>query len=320
MSAHPVDLAMIQAAARRIVGRVRETPILDPAPMRGPVLDAGRLLLKLECLQVTGSFKARGASNKLLTLDDEARSRGLVTASGGNHGLAVAYAAASAGVPAAIFVPESTPAAKVQKLRQWGAAVTVTGKVWDEAQEAALAEQQARGLTYVHPFADPAVIAGQGTLALEVLRQVPHADTLVVAIGGGGLIAGVAAAAKGMRPGIRIIGVEPTGAPTLYESLKAGRLVTLDRIDTVSGSLAPRRSMPINLDLIAAHVDRMVLVSDDEMRRAAEWLWFETGVAAELAGAASLAALMTGRHQPAEDETVVAVICGAGSNGLGQGG
>jgi threonine dehydratase len=314
MSDHTVDLAMIQAAAARIQGRVRQTPILDPQPMRGPVLDAGRLLLKLECLQVTGSFKARGASNKLLTLDETARERGLVTASGGNHGLAVAYAAASAGVPAVIFVPESTPAAKVEKLRQWGAEVTVVGAVWDESQEAALAAQKERGLTYLHPFADPEIIAGQGTLALEILSQVPDADTLVVAIGGGGLMAGVAAAAKAVKPGIKIVGVEPTGAPTLYESLKAGELVTLDKIETVSGSLAPRRSMPINLELIAAHVDRMVLVSDDEMREAAKWLWFETGVAAELAGAASLAALMTGRHKA--EETVVAVICGAGADGI----
>ncbi len=317
MNDHPVTLSMIQDAAARIQDRVRQTPILDPAPMRGPVLDAGRLLLKLECLQVTGSFKARGAANKLLTLDEDARARGLVTASGGNHGLAVAYAAASAGVPAAIFVPESTPAAKIKKLRQWGAEVTVTGKVWDEAQEAALDAQRTRNLTYVHPFADPEVIAGQGTLALEILAQMPIVDTLVVAIGGGGLIAGVAAAAKAIRPGIKIIGVEPTGAPTLYESLKAGELVTLDEITTTSGSLAPRRSMPINLELIAAHVDRMVLVSDEEMRQAAEWLWFEAGVAAELAGAASLAALMTGRHLPATGETVVAIICGAGTDGLG---
>lgn len=317
MSDHPVDLAMIQDAAARIQGRVRQTPILDPQPMRGPVLDAGRLLLKLECLQVTGSFKARGATNKLLTLDAEARGRGLVTASGGNHGLAVAYAAASARVPAVIFVPESTPAAKVEKLRQWGAEVTVAGQVWDESQEAALEAQKARNLTYVHPFADPEVIAGQGTLALEILAQMPVVDTLVVAIGGGGLMAGVAAAAKAIKPGIRIVGVEPTGAPTLYESMRAGKLVTLDKIETVSGSLAPRRSMPINLQLIAAHVDRMVLVSDDEMREAARWLWFETGVAAELAGAASLAALMTGRHQAAAGETVVAVICGAGTDGIG---
>jgi threonine dehydratase len=129
-------------------------------------------------------------------------------------------------------------------------------------------------------------------------------------------MAGVAAAAKAVKPGIKIVGVEPTGAPTLYESLKAGELVTLDKIETVSGSLAPRRSMPINLELIAAHVDRMVLVSDDEMREAAKWLWFETGVAAELAGAASLAALMTGRHKAEAEETVVAVICGAGADGI----
>ena len=317
MSEHPVDLAMIEAAARRIRGRVRETPVLDPTPMRGPVLDSGRLILKLECLQVTGSFKARGASNKLATLDAAARSRGLVTASGGNHGLAVAYAAASAGVPAQIFVPESTPAAKVAKLRQWGAEVTVAGAVWDDAQAAALDAHRGNGMTYVHPFADPEVIAGQGTLAIEVLRQVPDADTLVVAIGGGGVMAGVATAAKAIKPGIRIIGVEPTGAATLYQSLRAGELVTLDKIETISGSLAPRRSMPINLELIAAHVDRMVLVTDEEMRQAAEWLWFETGTAAELAGAASLAALLTGRHQPEPGETVVAIICGAGTDGLG---
>jgi threonine dehydratase len=317
MSDHPVDLAMIQAAVARIKGKVRQTPILDPLPMRGPVLDAGRLLLKLECQQVTGSFKARGASNKLQTLDDEARGRGLVTASGGNHGLAVAYAAASAGVPAVIFVPENTPATKVEKLRQWGTEVTVVGAVWDESQEAALAAQKARNLTYVHPFADPEVIAGQGTLALEILAQVPDADTLVIAIGGGGLMAGMATAAKAIKPGIKIVGVEPIGAPTLYESMKAGELVTLDKIETLSGSLAPRRSMPINLELIAAYVDRMVLVSDDEMREAAKWLWFETSVAAELAGAASLAALMTGRHKAEAGETVVAVICGAGADGIG---
>lgn len=317
MSDSPIDLALVKAAAARIQGRVRQTPILDPKPMRGPVLDAGRLVLKLECLQVTGSFKARGASNKLLSLDDEARGRGLVTASGGNHGMAVAYAAASAGVPAAIFVPESTPAAKVEKLRQWGAEVTVIGKVWDEAQETALAAQKERGLTYFHPFADPTIIAGQGTLALEILSQVPDADTLVVAIGGGGLMAGVATAAKAIKPGIKIVGVEPTGAPTLYESVKAKELVTLDAITTVSGSLAPRRSMPINLDLIQAHVDRLVLVSDDEMRDAARWLWFECGVAAELAGAASLAALMTGRHKAEPGENLVAVICGAGTDGVG---
>lgn len=159
------------------------------------------------------------------------------------------------------------------------------------------------------------MIAGQGTLGLEVLDQVPEADTLVLAIGGGGLIAGVAAAAKAVKPGIRIVGVEPVGAPTLYESLKAGRLVTLDRIETAAGTLAPRRSMPINLEMIAATIDRVVLVSDEEMREAARWLWFETGIAAELSGAASVAALLTGRVRMAAGETIVPIVCGAGTDG-----
>jgi len=173
-----------------------------------------------------------------------------------------------------------------------------------------LAARKRRGPTYVHPFADPQVIAGRGTPAPELPAQAPEADTPLVAVGGP--IAGAATAAKALRPGIEIVGVEPTGAPTLRPSIDAGRLVTPDEITTVGGSLAPRRS--INYELIAAHVDRLVLVTDEEMRAAARRLWFETGVAAELAGAASPAALMTGRRRTAADE--VAVVCGAGMDGL----
>ena len=316
-----VTAAEIAAAAERIRGHVRHTPMLDPAPLKTPLFAAGtraQVLLKLECLQVTGSFKPRGAVNKLSTLDRTEMAAGVVTASGGNHGLAVAYAAWSMGVPPVILLPASTPTAKVDKLRRWGAEVMVAGNVWDEANEAALQAGRDRHLLYVHPFADPAVIAGQGTLGLEILDQVPEADTLVVAIGGGGLIAGVAAAAKARKPWIRIIGVEPVGAPTLFESLKAGHVVTLDRIETAAGSLAPRRSMPINLAMIREHVERIVLVSDEEMREAARWLWFETGVAAELSGAAALAAVSTGRYLPEPGETIVAIICGAGSDGIPQ--
>ena len=316
-----VTAADTAAAAERIRGHVRRTPMLDPAPVKTPIMavDGGaRVMLKLECLQVTGSFKPRGAVNKLATLDRAELAAGVVTASGGNHGLAVAYAAWSMGVPALIFLPGSTPAAKVEKLRRWGAEVMIVGDVWDEANDAALQAGQDRKLTYVHPFADPAVIAGQGTLGLEILDQVPAADTLVVAIGGGGLIAGVAAAAKARNPRIRIVGVEPVGAPTLHRSLEAGRLVTLERIDTVAGTLAPRRSMPINLAMIREHVDRIVLVSDEEMRDAARWLWFETGVAAELSGAAALAAVSTGRYRAEPGEIIVPIVCGAGSDGIAQ--
>jgi threonine dehydratase len=188
--------------------------------------------------------------------------------------------------------------------------------VWDEANEAALAAAAAEGLTYLHPFADPAVIAGQGTVGLEILEAAPDTGLLLVAIGGGGLISGIATAAKALKPRIRVVGVEPVGAPTLKQSLNAGRLVTLPAIETEAGTLAPRRSAEINLEIIARHVDEIVLVSDEEMRAAARWLWFELGIAAELSGAAALAALMTGRVGTAPDMPVTALVCGAGTDGL----
>ena len=308
----PVSLATIRAAAERIAGGVRRTPVLKAAALRDPPCP-GPLFLKLECLQVTGSFKPRGALNKALGLEAP---NGLTTASGGNHGLGVAYAASVLGVPARVFLPTSTPEAKAQKLRGWGAAVEVAGSVFDEANEAALAHAEAGGGVYVHPFADSAVISGQGTLGLELLEDVPDADTVLVAVGGGGLIAGVATALKAIRPSIRVIGVEPVGAPTLHDSLAAGTLITLERIGTEAGTLAPLRSAQINLELIAAGVERIVLVDDEAMRQAARWLWFEAGVAAELSGAAALAALTAGAYKPEADERVVAVVCGAGSDGL----
>lgn len=317
MNAHP-DLADFEAARDAIAGRVRQTPMLDPRP-HGPELDGGagaRVLLKLECLQASGSFKARGAMNKLLSLEPAAAKAGLITASGGNHGLAVAWAAKTADVPAVVYLPTSAPPAKAEGLRALGAEVLSEGDVWDEANQAALKAAKARDMTYVHPFADPAVIAGQGTLGLEIMAEARQADTIIVAIGGGGLIAGVATAAKAINPAVKIVGVEPTGAPTLYASLKAGKLATLDKIETAAGTLAPRRSMPINYEMIAASVDRMALVTDDEMRDAARLLWREFGLGVELAGAAAIAVLMQGRYVPAPGETVVAILCGMGTDGL----
>jgi threonine dehydratase len=310
-----VELADVRAARERIGARVRRTPVLRAAPLREPLGD-GELWLKLESLQVIGSFKARGAVSKLTTLAPSALARGLVTASGGNHGLGVAYAGWIAGVPVTIYLPGNTPAAKARKLRAWGARVVVAGAVWDDANAAALAAAEREGLTYVHPFGDPAVIAGQGTLALELLEDLPELDTLVVAIGGGGLISGVGVVLKALRPAIRLVGVEPEGAPTLHESLRAGRLVELDAIRTAATTLAPRRSEALNLDIIRRTVDEIVLVDDDAMRAAARWLWHELGVAAELSGAAGVAALRTGRVRTRPGERGCAVICGAGTDGL----
>ncbi len=314
---HRVTLADIEAAAVRIRRRVRATPMIRPNPVREPFCagDAD-LFLKLECLQVTGSFKPRGASNKVALLPQQEIAGGICTASGGNHGLAVAYVSWANQVPATVFVPTSTSRNKVKKIEAWGAAVTVAGDTWDQSNDAALAHAARAGNAYVHPFSDPAVIAGQGTLGLEILADMPAVDTVLVAIGGGGLIAGVATAMRALRPDVKVIGVEPTGAPTLHDSLAAGGLVTLERIATAAGTLAPQRSSRINLDIIGREVAEIVLVSDDDMRAAAQRLWFELGVATELSGAATLAALMSGVYRPRQGERVVALICGAGTDGL----
>jgi len=310
----PVTLDDIEAAAERIKARVRRTPCLRTRFIREPVHP--NLVLKLECLQVTGSFKARGANNAVLSLDDAALKRGIITASGGNHGIAVAYAGQASGVPTVVYLPERADAAVAAKIERWGGQVIIEGDLWDDAQTAALQHADRNGLTYVHPFADPAVIAGQGTVAREMLKQSPGIDVIVAGIGGGGLISGIALAAKAMKPEITIIGVEPTGAPTLRNSLNAGAVTTLDRVDTKAITLAPRASAALNLGIIRDYVDDIVLVDDAAMQAATSWLFREIGIAADLSGAAALAALHSGAVQVPADATVCAVVCGAGTDGL----
>ncbi|RMG07803.1 MAG: threonine/serine dehydratase [Planctomycetota bacterium] len=304
----------VEEAARRLAGKVRRTPLLAVGPAHDPL--PGEVLLKLECLQVTGSFKARGALNKVLSLPPSVRERGLVTASGGNHGLGVAYAGRVLGAPARVYLPESAPPEKAARLRAWGAEVVTRGAVWDDANAAALAAAADEGLSYVHPFADPAVIAGQGTVALEVLADAPSVDTFLVAVGGGGLASGVALAVRARGSQARVVGVEPAGAPTLSESLRAGAPIPLPALRTRAGSLAPRRTEALNLALIQAHVEQIVLVDDGALGDAARWLWKECGLGVELGGAAAVAALRAGAYVPAPGERVCAVVCGAGSDGL----
>lgn len=309
------DLDDIEAAAERIKPRVRRTPCLRTRFINAP-LHEGPLMLKLECLQVTGSFKARGASNAILQLGDEALRRGVITASGGNHGLALAYAARASGTRATVYLPESARPEKVEKLRAWGADVVVEGRDFDDANAAALMRTERDGLTYIHPFESPEVIAGQGTVGREMMKQSPDIDVVLVAIGGGGLISGVATAVKAMKPQARVIGVEATGAPTLRASRDAGKLVTLEKIETQANTLAPKRSAELNFSIIERLVDDIVLVNDDQMREAARWLWFEMGLAAELSGAAVLAALQAGVVSYSPDTTVAAIVCGAGKDGF----
>ena len=306
----------VRRAAERISDRVRRTPLLEATPAHGHPGVAAQLVLKLESLQVTGSFKARGACNKLAALPPAALARGLITASGGNHGLAVAYAGWIAGVPATIFLPVIVPEARRRKLRAWGAEVVVEGEAWDDSNATALRRAARDGMAYIHPFADPLVVAGQGTVATEILESAPEVDTLLVAVGGGGLISGMATAARAIKPGIRIIGVEPEGAPTLRRSLEAGRPALLERIETCAVSLAPRSTDPLNFGIVQRLVEQVVLVSDAAMREAAAWLWFEHGVASELGGAAAVAGLLTGAYRPAPGERMCAVVCGAGTDGM----
>lgn len=305
------NLSDFETAASNLAPYIHKTPVMELTMETGQ-----KAMLKLENLQASGSFKIRGALNTVLSLSKDDLSKGLVTASGGNHGMGVAYAGALTQTPTTIYLPENTSPAKVEKLKKLTPNVIVSGAVWDDANALALAARDKDGKTYIHPFADPTVIAGQGTIALEILKAAPDLDVLMVAIGGGGLISGIARAAKLINPNIQIIGVEATGAPTLYESVKAGELVTLAEITTKASTLAPRRSAELNLNLIQANVDEIVLVTDAQMLDAARWLWQTAGIATELAAAAAVAALHSGKFTPRAEAKIGIIICGSGTDGI----
>ena len=271
---------------------------------------AGRpILLKAEHLQRTGSFKIRGAYHRIARLEPAERAAGVVAASAGNHAQGVALAASLLGVPSTIFMPATAPFPKVAATRGYGAEVVLVGAVFDDCLSGALAHAQRSGATFVSPFDDPLVIAGQGTLGLEVAEQAPQAGTVVVAVGGGGLISGVAAALKAVRPGIRVIGVEAEGAASMSASLAAGRTVTLDRIDTMADGIAVKRVSELTLAHVAAHVDEMVTVSEEDISRALLLLLERSKALVEPAGAAPLAAALAGKLPPS-DEPACLVLSG----------
>ncbi|MEN5081936.1 threonine/serine dehydratase [Bosea sp. TWI1241] len=310
-----IALDDIRAARARIAPYVRRTPILPFGQLGSGTDFGGAVTLKLELLQAAGSFKARGAMNRLLTLAPEQLARGVVTASGGNHGLAIARSAHVLGARAKIFLPSNVVADKVAKLKRWGADVEIVGAVWDDANEAALAFAKETGATYAHPFSDPVVVAGQGTLGLDILDEIPDVDVVLVAIGGGGLITGLSTAVKALKPRVRIVGIEPYGSPTLHASFAAGHLVTLDRLETRVATMSCRRTDQAIYEQASRHVDEIVLISDEEMEEAARALWFEFGIAADLSGAAAVAALRSGRYVPPAGARICALVCGAGTDG-----
>jgi threonine dehydratase len=296
--------ADILAARDRIAGRVCETPVLRPGA--GTFGLEADLTLKLELLQHTGSFKPRGAFSKLLA--SAPPDAGVVAASGGNFGLAVAYAARELGYPAEVFVPSTSPAAKIERVRRQGARVTVVDGYYDHAAAAALARQLETGAMPLHPFDQLEVVAGQGTIGIELAAQVPEADTVVVACGGGGLVGGIAAWFGGT---VRVVGVEPEGSRCLQAAMAAGTPVDVPVNSVAADSLGTARAGVIATAVAREFVERVVLVSDEAIVDAQRALWREVQLIAEPGGATALAALRSGAYVPAEGERIVAVVCGA---------
>lgn len=287
-----VSLPSIRAAARRIESIARRTPVLDVSDL------AGRpLWLKCEPQQPGGAFKIRGATNMLMRLDPEALKRGVITFSSGNHGQAVALAASRLGAPAVIVMPTTAPAIKVAGVRRWGAEVVLTGTTSVERRAKAEAIAEERGLTMVPPFDHEWIIEGQGTCGLEILDQVPGVDLVVVPVGGGGLISGVAAAVKLSRPDVRVVGVEPAGAAKMSASLRAGHPVTLDRTESIADGLMPVRPGDLTFAHVQAFVDDVVTVDDAAIARAALWLFHEAKQVVEPSGAATVAAILWPRPE-----------------------
>ncbi|GGF03017.1 threonine dehydratase [Aliidongia dinghuensis] len=267
--------------------------------------------LKLELMQHSGSFKVRGAFANLLTRP--VPPAGVVAASGGNHGAAVAYAAMRRQVPATIFVPNVTSPAKAERIRGYGAELVIAGERYADALAASEAFLAERGGLAIHAFDQPETLLGQGTLGLEIEADLPDLDTLLVAVGGGGLIGGIAAW-FGRR--VKIVAVEPEGSPTLHQALTAGRPVDAETNGIAADSLAPKRVGELMFPIAQAFIDRSVLVSDDDIRRAQQALWDHVRVVAEPGGAAAFAALLAGRYVPASDERVAVLVCGANTTAV----
>jgi threonine dehydratase len=303
-----VELSDVEAARARIRERIYLSPCARSETFSR--LTGTEAFLKLENLQMTGSFKERGALNRILTLSTAERERGLITASAGNHAQGVAYHAGRLGLTATIVMPEATPIIKVASTRAHGARVVLSGGSYDEAYAEARRLEQAEGLTFVHPFDDAGVIAGQGTIGLELLEQVPDLDAVVVPVGGGGLISGIGVAVKARRPGVRVIGVEAELLASMLAGLEAGRPVTLEGAQTLADGIAVKRTGDLTLEHARKVVDEIVTVSEEEIASAILYLLEKEKTVVEGAGAVGAAALMHHRLPGLAGKKVVAVVSG----------
>ena len=303
-----VTLDDVVAARQRIADHIYVSPCARSETFSRAIGAHG--FLKLENLQMTGAYKERGALNKLLTMPPAERAKGLVAASAGNHAQAVAYHAGRLGVAATIVMPEATPLLKVANTRGHGARVVLHGANYEEAYAEARRLEQVEGLTFVHPFDDPAVIAGQGTVGLELLEQVPDLDAVLVPVGGGGLVSGMAVALKARAPHVRVIGVETEMLPCMLASLDEGRLVTVEAASTVADGIAVKRAGEITFLHVQKLVDEIVTVSEEEIASAILYLLEKEKTVAEGAGAVAVAALLNHKVRGLEGRRVVAMVSG----------
>ncbi len=304
MSEHTFSRDRIEATDRIIRPYVRRTPVID---VDGADFGLGplHLSLKLELLQHSGSFKVRGAFTNLLMRD--VPPAGVVAASGGNHGAAVSYAAMKLGIRAKIFVPRVASPAKLERMREYGADLVVTGERYADALAASEEWVSRSGALAVHAYDQAETLLGQGTLGMELEEQAAHLDTLLVAVGGGGLIGGIAAWYAGQ---VKIVGVEPDAAPTLYRALAAGRPVDAEAGGIAADSLAPRRVGELMFPVAQRYVDRVVLVTDEAILEAQKKLWKVLRIVSEPGGAAAFAALSSGRYKPRAGERIGVLVCG----------
>jgi len=302
-----VTLASVEAARERIAGSIYYSPC--PHSQMLSDLTGQQVYLKLENLQMTGAFKERGALNRILTLTEEQKKGGVIAASAGNHAQGVAYHATARGIASTIVMPEATPLVKVTATRNFGANVILHGANYDAAYTEARRLCDAEGLTFIHPFDDAAVISGQGTIGLELLEQVPQLEAIVVPIGGGGLISGIACAVKERNPKIRVVGVQTARLASMQVAIGAGHPVTLDAATTIADGIAVRRSGEITFPLVQKYVDEIVTVDEDEIASAILVLLEREKTLAEGAGAAALAALLQ-KKTSLQGAHVGVLVCG----------
>ena len=300
-----MTLDKIYHAAFVLKDIIRKTDVIA-APELNP--DAN-IILKTENLQVTGSFKVRGAAYKISQLSEEEKARGVIACSAGNHAQGVALAATKAGAKSLICLPDNAPLSKIEATKKYGADVCLVPGVYDDAYNKALELRDSEGYTFVHPFNDEDVIAGQGTIGLEILEQVPDVDAVIVPVGGGGLISGVAYAIKALNPNVKVYGVQASGAPSMVKSVKEGKIKKLASVSTIADGIAVKEPGDLTFDLVSQYVDELVTVTDDEVAAAILALIEQQKLCAEGAGAVSVAAAMFNKV-PVAGKKVVCLVSG----------